>query len=504
MWSYSKASDNSRSTVRRKRLSCERLEPRVVLDASGGLVGVDPHFTLSFTPDGTQVGRETSTLQATFDSIAPTADWQEAILRAFQTWAIHTNADIGLVDDGGQPFGVPAASQHDSRFGDIRIGTSALSPEVGAVSVPINNLGSGSWLTDVIFNTQFDYQSIDDVLAVAMHEAGNVFGLADSAEPLSPLHSHVTPQVLSPTATDIANLQNLHGVRVDDAYENHSREGGSSAGDNDSFANATHLNPAEAYGAAEGTGPTIVYGDLTTLADQDYFVIKVPGDYQGSMSVQLKTQGISLLQPELTVYNANEHQLLQTTSNLVGGALLNAQLPSVSSDQEYYVRVDAATQDIFAIGGYSLSITFDDRNLVDQSLIDDLMSGTYRSLSQDELTTFFDSDDDDHLNEDDHTDDHLAEGVELETTLGFAEGTRYETFASISDASDADVYSIKSPPSDIGLLNVMTVSVRSLDAGGLVPQVTVFTEDRESMGIFVKRGFLGDHHFLLLSDVLFR
>ncbi|QDU58002.1 hypothetical protein [Aeoliella mucimassa] len=28
--------------------------------------------------------------------------------------------------------------------------------------------------------------------------------------------------------------------------------------------------------------------------------------------------------------------------------------------------------------------------------------------------------------------------------------------------------------------------------------------NRTSMGIFVKRGFLGDHHFLLLSDVLFR
>ena len=40
---------------------------------------------------------------------------------AFQTWAVQTNLNIGLVADGGQPLGTNGAVQGDARFGDIRV-----------------------------------------------------------------------------------------------------------------------------------------------------------------------------------------------------------------------------------------------------------------------------------------------------------------------------------------------------------------------------------------------
>ena len=461
----------------RRRPSLERLEDRLALDSGGVLIGFDPHFTLSLADDGTAIGQEASALHSTLSAIAPAAQWQEAILRAFQTWAVHTNADIGLIGDGGQPFGAPGASHGDDRFGDIRIGASAMSTEVGAVSVPIDNVASGSWLADVIFNTQFNFQTLDDLLAVATHEAGNVFGLKDNADPNSPLFTGGSPVVHPPTATDIANLQALHGVRADDANERGDGEGGSTIPNNDSFANATQLDLAAAYGADEGSGPSILYGDIRDATDLDYFSIDAPSDYTGPMTVRLVTRGISLLQPSLAIFSQSEQQVAQASSNVVGGSVVTLQVPSVSPDQSFFFRVAGADPGLFGIGGFSLSVTFDGLNQVDQALIDDLAGGAYRTVARKELAKFFDDDSDDHLNDDGHANDSLGQGVELETTPGFVKATRYETIGSIADATDIDYYKLKSPKASVGPLDVMTVGVRSLDAGHLLPSIEVLDED---------------------------
>ena len=259
-----------------RALRFEALELRLTLDGqSGVLAGIDPHLTLSFANDGVSIAGQTNSSQALFDSIAPTASWREQILRAFQTWAIHTNADIGVVADGGQAFGSPGPQQRDGRFGDIRVGAISMSPEVGAVSVPITKLVAGTWLADVIFNNQFNYQTIDDIFAVAMHEAGNVFGLEDSSDPNSPLFSGGAPVVHLPTIEDIAALQQLHGARAPDLNESH-RNGQVQFSDNDSALHATVLKLVESTIGDEGSAPTVVYGDIGTASDIDVFSIADP------------------------------------------------------------------------------------------------------------------------------------------------------------------------------------------------------------------------------------
>src|SRR4051812_34484669 len=94
----------------------ELLEDRSVPNATFGIPWADnDHLTLSFAPDATQTVTGPSSLFATMSQAGATAAWKREVLRAFQTWAVQTNADIGLVADGGQGFGSAGAVQGDKR-----------------------------------------------------------------------------------------------------------------------------------------------------------------------------------------------------------------------------------------------------------------------------------------------------------------------------------------------------------------------------------------------------
>src|SRR5689334_6335356 len=114
----------------KRRLQFECLEARTMFDGNGLLLSNDAYLTLSFATDGTMVAGQANALAAKFNAIAPQSVWENAILQAFQTWAVRTNADVGIVTDAGQPFGTPGPAQGDSRFGDIRIAAIGMDPAV--------------------------------------------------------------------------------------------------------------------------------------------------------------------------------------------------------------------------------------------------------------------------------------------------------------------------------------------------------------------------------------
>src|SRR4051812_30113050 len=193
------------------RMQFEQLEARTMFDGNGLLLSNDAYLTLSFASDGTNVAGQPSALTAKFNAIAPQAVWEDAILRAFQTWAVRTNADVGIVADGGQQFGTPGPTQGDVRFGDIRIAAIGTDPQIGAESTPLDRVVGGTWKADVVFNTDFNFQSVNDIYEIALHEAGHVFGLEHSTDPNSPMHGGTIPTASQPTAQDTANLQSLYG-----------------------------------------------------------------------------------------------------------------------------------------------------------------------------------------------------------------------------------------------------------------------------------------------------
>src|SRR6185503_6742090 len=110
------ARDHSTENVMKSnwtRLSIESLEDRLVPTNWG--VAWPGTLTVSFVPDGTQVGSRTSALPQGVTA----SQWQSEILRAIQAWASAAKVDVGVVADGGQPLGTTGTATGDTRFGDI-------------------------------------------------------------------------------------------------------------------------------------------------------------------------------------------------------------------------------------------------------------------------------------------------------------------------------------------------------------------------------------------------
>src|SRR4051794_5898240 len=166
------------------------------------------HLTLSFAPDGTQVGGQASNLFQTLNAIAPTAVWQAQILRAFQTWAAQANINIAVVADQGLPFGTTGPIQGDARFGDIRIAAYAMPPGAVAIASPVE-LAAGTWSGDVTLNSAMSFGvnggGLYDLFTVMVHEAGHSFGLGDNTDPTSVEYINYTGIRTGLSAGDVAN-----------------------------------------------------------------------------------------------------------------------------------------------------------------------------------------------------------------------------------------------------------------------------------------------------------
>src|SRR5262245_21114998 len=117
----------------RTRLALTRLEDRTVPAAYGTPWPDAGRLTLSFAPDGTNVGGAASNLVGTFGNANA---WQLTMLRAFQTWAVNANVNVRVVGDGGQAFGGDGSPQGDARFGDVRIGGLDLGADEYALASP--------------------------------------------------------------------------------------------------------------------------------------------------------------------------------------------------------------------------------------------------------------------------------------------------------------------------------------------------------------------------------
>jgi hypothetical protein len=453
-------------TRRHFRPAPETLEGRSV-PATFGVPWGDPgHLTLSFVPDGTRIAGHTSTLSQTLDRQLPTAAWQQEALRAFQTWAVNANINIGLTADSGDPLGTPGPAQHDPRFGDIRIAAQAMAPEALAISVPFDYAVSGSLSGDVFVNSSDRFGGKDlDLTAVLLHEAGHVFGLDNSTDPSSPMFPHY--QGLTALAPgDVAALQGLYGARAPDAYE------GSSG--NDGRAKAATISPPGGY---RGATPLVVFGDITTGQDVDYYAVRPPGDYRGPITFRLQSAGISLLTPSLTVLDAAGNVLGRSQASSDFGDTVTVRLPRADPSATYYLRVEGATRDVFGIGGYGLAVSFDAASTVGPAALDAFLRSDPGPLGPDEVAAAFASPTRAFINDDHGSNDDPVASTRLVTTPGFAPDTHYEALGSLGGAADVDVYRIDAASPPRGQPVVMTVTLRAVGADGVVPRVTVLDRD---------------------------
>jgi hypothetical protein len=112
-----------RASFAKSPLTLEPLESRLVPYAISSNAWPHPQLiTISFEPDGTNLGGVTRNLFATFNAKWATSTWENQILKGAQVWAQQANINFAVVSDSGAPTGSGTYVQGDPKMGDIRIG----------------------------------------------------------------------------------------------------------------------------------------------------------------------------------------------------------------------------------------------------------------------------------------------------------------------------------------------------------------------------------------------
>ena len=368
------------------------------------------------------------------------------------------------------PFGTPGAIQSDARFGDIRIAAYNMGAGAEAGAAPFA-LDAGTWSGDVELNTAASFgingSGQYDLFTVMLHEAGHVFGLPDNTNPASVEDIQYLGAESGLGAADVTALQAIYdGPRSLDQLDGDAGIGQRST--------ALRLNSLANIGGALSM---TVDADLSTLQDQDFYSFNTLLNF-GGVDLTVRTAGISLMTPSVTVFNLRE-------------AGLSRRPPPPIRSWGHLDRSDRCrrAQHLLRRSAERTAERLRHRQLraYDQRAArgeqpsgpHDRDGGLRRCAAASGL-----------LNDDRHSNDSFATATVLPPLRPGPNGSSYETYlASIGDSTDVDYYELSAPAANSST-EVLTAMVWGVD-NQLDPQVRVYDAQNNPVAaqILVNDGF---------------
>lgn len=465
---------------RQRPLVCECLESRRLL-ASFGTPWPEPRaLTVSFPSDQAKIGAYDNQIRETFDSVADRREWQTAALRAFQTWAVEANLNIGLTTDRGDHLGAVGLSQGDPRFGDFRIGAF---PQQGVLAnaLPYQTI-AGTWAGDLLLNTQVNYFLDDgeedesevevpqtnekgpaiELFSVLLHEAGNALGLEDNDLPGAVLNGNYSGPNSTLKPSDVAALQELYGSRQD-IYE---------VAANDARSQATPITYPNGF---DGTQPVSVMGSLNDMNDVDYYRLETL-EGQDRLTVRLWASGISLVKSHLQVLDHHGQIIADVKANDIFKNNLELEIGLLERHEELFIRVERNADDVFAIGDYRIDVDYrppeQQPSIVPPAHDGDAVEEEDDDDGEDDDVNDLEDDDDESelvdvifaefglVDQETGSNDLLTSATTLDPTQGFLTGTRYEALGALT-LGDVDYFSFRTADVIDGPLSVKLETIGS-------------------------------------------
>ncbi len=345
------------SRLRRASLAVESLESRLVPYAVTGNAWPNPQFvTISFVPDGTNLGGVTSNLSSAFNASqylngSGAANWKSQILKAAQVWAQQTNINFEVINDDGAASGSGNYQQGDPNMGDIRVGGYNFGNGTLAMAYQPPRTNNYSIAGDIVFNTGQTWRegTTYDLFTVAMHEFGHALGLDHSnsagANAMYPSYNGAKSGLASDDVSGIRAIYSSGAARGSDIF----------GALNSTFLTAANLAPY----LTSGGSTALVTGLGLNTAQTEYFTFVAPLNGSGTMTVQVQSQGLSLLSPQVTVYAADMTTVLGSASGAGQyGTTLDVTVNNVSPLQAFFVKVKGADTTAFSTGAYALGVGF--------------------------------------------------------------------------------------------------------------------------------------------------